>query len=247
MYKELQLIIHQLILIIMLKYALVENAMAVDPNSCVAIVSSPESKNLDDVINFMVAEGTGLTRPQAMAYFEKLTQTLLYFVGQGHSVNTPLMRVRPTISGIFNNKSDSFDASRHQVNIRARAGSRLRDLETNIKLEKVKVSTQAPIPDTFTDALSGESNFFATSGGIGMLKGQMLKFDVDDLQQGIFFVPVNDPATEIRVESYSGIKPSEIHFQIPTLDPGDYYLAVKSVPKSGKGIKKGELETVINV
>jgi hypothetical protein len=231
----------------MLKYALVENAMALDPSSCVAIVSSPESKNLDDVINFMVAEGTGLTRPQAMAYFEKLTQTILYFVGQGHSVATPLLRVRPTISGVFNNKSDNFDPSRHQVNIRATAGLRLRDLETNIKLEKVKASTQAPMPDTFTDVLSGESNFFATPGGIGVLKGQMLKFDVDDEQQGIFFVPVNDPATEIRVEAYSGIKPSEIHFQIPALETNDYYLVVKSIHKIGKSILKGELGTVINV
>jgi hypothetical protein len=107
MNKVLQISIHLLILIIMLKYALVENAMALDPSNCVAIVSSPESKNLDDVINFMVAEDTGLTRPQAMAYFEKLTQTILYFVGQGHSVATPLLRVRPTISGVLNNKSDN--------------------------------------------------------------------------------------------------------------------------------------------
>jgi hypothetical protein len=231
----------------MLKYVLVENAMAIDPSNCVAIVSSPESKSLDDVINFMVAEGTGLTRPQAMAYFEKLTQTVLYFVGQGHSVVTPLLRVRPTISGVFNNKSDSFDASRHHVNIRARAGSRLRDLETHIKLEKVKASTQTPIPDTFTDVLSGESNLYATPGGIGVLKGQLLKFDIEDVQQGIFFVPVNDPAAEIRVDACSGIKPSEIHFQIPALEAGDYSLVVKSIPKTGKNILKGELETILNV
>ena len=66
----------------MLKYLLVNNAMTSNPNACVAIVSSPESKNLDDVVSFMVSEGTGLTRPQALAYFEKLTQTVMYFVGQ---------------------------------------------------------------------------------------------------------------------------------------------------------------------
>jgi hypothetical protein len=63
MYKILQFIIKQLKIISMLKYALVENAMAADPNNCVAIVSSPESKNLDNVINYMIGEGTCLSRP----------------------------------------------------------------------------------------------------------------------------------------------------------------------------------------
>ncbi|MDR0815107.1 MAG: DUF4469 domain-containing protein [Bacteroidales bacterium] len=231
----------------MLKYALVENAMAVDPNSCVAIVSSPERKNLDDVINFMIAEGTGLTRPQALAYFEKLTQTVLYFVGEGHSVITPLVRVRPTVSGIFTDKRDNFDSSRHQVNIRSTSGFRLRDLETHIKLEKVNVATQIPVPEIFTDALTGEDNFWATSGGLGVLKGQLLKFDPEDVQQGVFFVPVNNPAVEIRAGVYSGIKPSEVHFQVPTLESGEYSVIVKSIPKTGKGLKRGELETVVNV
>ena len=31
--------------------------------------------NMNDVIDVMIADGIGLTRPQALAYFEKLTQT----------------------------------------------------------------------------------------------------------------------------------------------------------------------------
>ena len=55
-------IINQLNLNCMLKYALIENVLALNPYSCVAVVSSPETKDLNDVINFIVAEGTGLTR-----------------------------------------------------------------------------------------------------------------------------------------------------------------------------------------
>ena len=42
----------------MLKYVLVENGMTTEPYNCVAAVSSPEVKDLNDVIDFMIAEGS---------------------------------------------------------------------------------------------------------------------------------------------------------------------------------------------
>jgi len=145
----------------MLKYALVENVLALNPNGYVAVVSSPETKDLNAVINYMIAEGTGLTRPQALAYFEKLIQTIEFFVGQGHRVNTPLIRVKPTISGVFTNTDDSFDSSRHAVHIRTSSGLRLLDLPTKIKLEKVEPSQSIPILRSFVDGVNKKVN---TSG-----------------------------------------------------------------------------------
>ena len=229
----------------MMTYALVENGLALGPFKCVAIVSSPEVKGLNAVIDHMVAEGTGLTRPQALAYFEKLTQTIEYFVGEGHRVVTPLLRVRPTISGVFDNKKDLFDPSRHQLNIRASAGLRLKKLPSKVKMEKVEVSQQAPLPVLFIDGNSEEINLFADPGGIGVLKGNRMKFDPSDTAVGIFFVAAGDPTNETRVEVYSGIKPSEIHFQIPTLPSGDYIIVVKTRSKNGNLILKGELKEII--
>ncbi len=181
----------------MLKYALVESAMATVPNNCVAVVSSPEVKDLNDVINFMIAEGTGLTRPQALAYFEKLIQTVEYFVGQGHRVKTPLIKVCPTITGTFKDKKDTFDSSRHRINIRATAGLRLKELPSKIKLEKVAVAQQSPDPQLFIDGSSQEMNLSASPGGIGVLKGILLKFDPADSLQGVFFAAADNPFVEI--------------------------------------------------
>ena len=231
----------------MLKYALVENVMTTDPHNCIAVVSSPEVKDLNDVIDFMIAEGTGLTRPQAMAYFEKLTQTIEYFLGEGHRVVTPLVRVRLSISGVFNNKKDYFDSSRHKLNIRTSSGLRLRELPSKIKLEKVEVSQQAPLPELFEDGSSREVNLLASPGGIGVLKGNRLKFDPDDNALGIFFIPVEDTANETRVDVYSGVKPSEIHFQIPDLPAGEYAIAVKTKSLNGSYIQKGELKEIISI
>jgi len=85
----------------MINYSLVENALAPNPNGYVAVVSSPETKNLND-------------------------------------------------------------SSRHQINIRTSSGLRLLDL-------------------------------------------------------GVFFIPDDDAANEIRISGYLEILPSKLHFKIPVL------------------------------
>jgi hypothetical protein len=247
MFFTLIIFINHLILIVMLKYALVENALVTNPNYYVASVSSPEVKDLNDVVDFMIAEGTGLTRPQALAYFEKLTQTVEFFVSQGHRVVTPLVRIRPSISGVFTNTEDYFDSSRHTINIRATSGLRLKELATKIKLEKVDATLQNPSPRQFLDGTSGAVNSTATSDRSGVLKGTSLKFDVSDNRQGVFFVAANDPSNETRAQVYTEIKPSVIHFEIPSLPAGDYKVVAKSLSRNGNTILNGELKNSITI
>ena len=114
-------------------------------------------------------------------------------------------------------------------------------------MEKVKVASQAPAPELFVDGSSQEINTSASPGGIGVLKGSLMKFDPSDSALGIFFIPAENPLNEIRVNVYTGIKPSEIHFQIPELPSGAYAIMVKTLPKSGNPIQKGELRQLINV
>lgn len=216
----------------MLKYYLVQNPLVKENEKFIALVSSPETKTLDDVVNIMIAEGTGLTRPQALAYFEKLTQTVLGILKDGHNIATPLFRVRPTISGLFNNGDDSFDATRHQVNARFLAGDRLRKLSVESYLQKCDLATFQPLVKKFTDAATSSVDTNATPGGIGVINGRFLQFDLTDLSQGVFFIPGNNPETAIRAVIYSRIFPKELSFCIPMLEAGDYRIMVKTKPKT---------------
>ena len=54
----------------MFKYCLINNPLAKDGKNFVAMVKSEKTVDLDRFIKDMVDEGTGLTRPQAIAYFE---------------------------------------------------------------------------------------------------------------------------------------------------------------------------------
>jgi hypothetical protein len=231
----------------MVKYALKENKLGESSSGCLAIVSALGTASLDDIIGHIISEGTGLTRPQAMAYFEKLTQSVEYFIRLGFSVSTPLFRSRTSISGTFDNKYDSFDTARHRINVRTVSGLRLTALEKELSPVKTKFNRLFPLPEIVTDASSETDNFKVTPGGLAVVRGSLLKFDPQDTQQGIFFVSVDNLAEEIRAEIYTTIRSNEINFQIPALEVKSYVLVVKSSHYSWSSVRKGEMEYILTV
>lgn len=232
----------------MIKYVIADNSITGDKESCYAVVSSLETINLDDIITHMIEEGSGLTRPLALAYFERLTQSIIHFASHGYSITTPLIRVRPTIVGTFNGERDTFDPERHKIKIRGTEGQRLREMRINIQsVTKVSDSLHSPVLDTFIDGDTDHKDSTVTSKGGAVLIGKRLKFDKKDTRLGLFFVPINDPKNKIRVLYYSGIKPSEIHFSIPALPAGNYKLMVKTLSRNGKKILSESLEDSLQV
>jgi hypothetical protein len=170
----------------MLRYSLSKNPISTD-KSCIAVVSGFGTKTIDDIIDAMVAEGTGLTRPQALAYYEKLEQTIEFFVRSGFTVSTPLLRIRSSISGTFTDYRDKYDPARHRINIKAVSGSRLRKIGKEMDAKKVAPSHPEPEINLFSDITSEQINHTVTSGGIGILKGHHLKFDPGNSELGVFF------------------------------------------------------------
>jgi len=232
----------------MIKYMLVENSITAENETCYAVVSSPGTKKLDDIITHMIDEGSGLTRPQAMAYFERLTQSVIHYINQGYSIATPLFRVRPTICGSFNGKYDKFDPKRHQIKFRGIEGQLLQEMPVKIsKIVKVTDSQESPVLYTFTDICTETSGELLTVGGIGGLTGKRLRIDPKDERLGLFFVPVIDPKKLIRVKTYSYNKPSEIHFLIPELEKGEYKLFAHTISRNGKQIYYGKLDETLKV
>lgn len=212
-----------------------------------ALVTNSETKNLDDIINLMIDEGTGLTRPQALAYFERLMQAIGFWLQNGYCVNTPLVKFRTSISGSFRDELDSFDTNRHQLNIRATPGIRIKSIESSAKLERTRVASQVPNLLTFIDNHTEEENSVASPGEIGIVRGNFLSFDKTDPLQGVFLVPAADPTAAVRVLKYSRIKPQEVHFLCPTLAAGDYSLEVRALSKNGKELLSGVLKSTLTV
>jgi len=231
----------------MIRYSVIRNKMNSDSNECIATVNQWEKTDFNQIIDYMAGEGTGLTRPQALAYFEKLVQAFEHFITLKGGVSTPLCNVRTTITGVFRNKSDVFDPERHSINFRISPGPRLKSLQSQLKLIKEKPKVHAPDPDTFIDAASDTTNQFATPQSIATLLGSNLKFDSKDIAQGIFFVPENGAKANFRVNYYASIKTTEIHFLVPVLPPGDYTIVVQALMRRHTSITAGVLQQLITV
>ncbi len=230
-----------------LQYALFDNPLTEDTTDLMAVVQGQDTVTQDNLTDEMVIEGTGLTRPQAKAYIEKLFQLIKSHAAKGRRVKLPIVNIHSTIRGVFTSKDDKFDAARHRVVMLVTPGTELRRLEKEIKPEKVKGESPMPDPQDFTDAATGERNRTATPGGIATLKGYYLKFDPADLQQGLYFVPEANPAAAVRVEQFTSIKPAALHFLIPALPLGNYRVEVRTYMRGGKQLRTGSLTDFIEV
>lgn len=67
---------------------------------------------------------------------------------------------------------------------------------------------------------------------VKVLSGRESSEKRGNLQLGVFFVAVNNPETTIRDMIYSRIFPKELSFCIPPLEPGEYRVMVKTLPKT---------------
>jgi len=233
----------------MIKYALLENNLVASPNGCVAVVTTDGTKDLNDILNLMVAEGSGLTRPQALAYFEKLSQIVEYFLEAGYKISTPLFQIRPAIRGVFDNPEDTFDPSRHKLHFSTSSGLRLEKLAAQTKLEKTKtdIAQQVPVINNFYNEIKKTINTAAISNGSGVITGKWLKFDPGDNRLGIFFIPINDPSVVIPMSGYMEIIPTKVHFRIPAISKGEYKIIVRNLSRDKSVILQGELKYTISV
>ena len=211
-----------------LKYALFENHLTDDPNDYMAKVQDVQPSTFDDVIDLMISRGSTVTRAEAMAVFEEYGLALEQLLREGRSVNTPLFNLTPSIKGVFFGLNDPFEASRHQVRINVKPGTRLRQIEAQIPVERVSPTERLPNPREFVDANSGARNGPLTPGGLGTLLGDYLKFNPNDTEQGIFFIDAAEAATRVTVISVN--KPKELHFLVPaTLASGTYSVEVRAI------------------
>ncbi|WP_423127085.1 DNA-binding domain-containing protein [Gaoshiqia sp. Z1-71] len=229
-----------------IKYYLIDNPMTEDPNDYRAQVTGYEAVTENEIFEYMTRKGSGITTAEAKANYQEFIETHEYFLKQGYGINTEFINARPVIQGVFRDKSDVFDSSRHQVKFNVKLGKYYNQTAKDIKIEKVVPVSNNPQPEEFEDVTSGTVNEILTPGRTAVLTGLRLKFNVDDHEQGIFFVAANN--TVNRVNKIITMTNSQVVFIIPAeLASGEYTLEVHALPKGNKTVKKGLLKDKLTV
>jgi hypothetical protein len=219
--------------------------MTADPDDCRAQVVGYEVITEKEIFEYVTRQGSGITTAEAKANYEELIGAIEYFLKKGYGFNTEFFNIRPTMPGVFRNMDDKFDPSRHKIRFKVLLGKRYNHTSDDVKVEKVSPVNNAPLPNLFEDITSATVNELITPGGTAMLKGIRLKFDQNDLSQGIFLISDQE---EFRVEQVLSHNSSHIVFIVPQqLRPNAYSLEVRMCPRNAKTLKKGILPERLNV
>lgn len=220
----------------MLKYSLAENLLTERPDDYAAQPHSAASLDKEALISRMLQRGTLLTRTDIIAVLNGMEETVAEALTEGCTVNLPLFNTSFSISGVFEGPLDSFDGSRHKLNINLTKGSLLREAERGVKLEKTNPTGGASLPNVqeVKDSVSGALNERLTSGGVVELRGYHLKVEGDDPAVGLWFVPEGGGA-ELKAQVLVENKPSKIIALLPALPAGSYRVKVVTQYMSGGG------------
>ena len=226
----------------MLKYALRENLLTPEPNDYMAQVTDSQSYNLEKIIDKMIERGSTLTKADITATMQIYTETICSLLEEGFQINTPLINTSMSISGVFDGATDSFDSSRHNVNINITPGTKLKETLSKVKTQKVEAASTDPFVTEVKDIVSGKVNESLTKGGILQAVGARLKFDNSDEAQGVFLVPETGSAVRCGVVAEN--KPARVMAMIPAdITAGTYYLEIRSkmltAAKTTKTLKTG--------
>lgn len=224
-----------------LQFHLIPNHINPNSNNYIAVSTNTKSYTLEDIFDRMTRQGSTLTKAEALAAFEEITQSMIEVIQEGASITTPLLNVGSSVNGTFKDEEDSFDTGRHQISINVSAGVRLRKAATDIDPEKVTSKKRIPKLTHYFDVNSDTSNEFITPGGGARITGSLLKFDEEDTGQGVFFVN-EQTMKETKVEaSMLKNKPSELIFLTPELPAGTYRVEVRSIIYNTKKMRSGHL------
>jgi hypothetical protein len=230
-----------------IKYHLHQYAIAKNADSYKAVIIPNTIHDLSGIISQMLQRGTTLSEADILAslhlFFEVVTQE----VQEGNHVNLPIVNIKPSISGQFTNRTDSFDVARHTLKASASAGILLKNTIKNATVEKLNKSLTVPILNAFSDFQSETINDTVTPNSIGQIVGNHLKFNPANPSEGLFFV--NAANETFKATVFATLHPRKLIFTIPaTMLVGSYTVILKKAfGKPETTLRKGVLPFTLKV
>lgn len=212
------------------KYNLRENSLA-SAKSYTARPHDVPSYDLDGIIGRMLEQGSTVTRADIVAVLTSFFQTVGTLTAEGYVINTKLFRTNFSISGTFEGVQDVFDKSRHTLRLNINTGEVFKDALAKVQLGKTPYPESIPQILEVIDNASKSLNDEVTSGGILEIKGNHIKVEGDNADNGVYFVTMD--GTKHKAISIVENKPSRLFAVLPTLSPGKYILQITTQYNKG--------------
>lgn len=170
----------------------------------------------------------------------------------GFSVGTGVFYAYPSVSGVWHDKNETLDDTRHKVGVNFQLGAALREGMKQVGVEVLGVSSAGPEIVGVTDTWTGELNGVITPDETVTVRGRNIQITGENEGNGIRFVRVDDnSAVAVDMRRLTVNNPSSLSFRVPKLTPGDYWLEITTQYSAGSSLLKqartARFEKVLNV
>lgn len=228
-------------------YALYKNKLTEATDLYAARVLITSSIGLEAIADRIVEQNSVVSRTDCIAVLEASVVAVQSLLLDGARVNFGgLFDLYPRIKGKFNSITDHYDPSRHQVDIGATPGSRVRKFfRDNAVVGKLETILPKPSVLEYIDLGSGTTNSIITSGNIGTIRGSRLAFDSSDETEGIFIMS-SEGGAETKVTAIQKNMPSELVFMVPNFIYSNVYLEVRKHFSIEGELRSGRLDHVLS-
>ncbi|MCB1157009.1 MAG: DUF4469 domain-containing protein [Leptospiraceae bacterium] len=174
-----------------------------------------KSHGTEEIVNRMLEGGSTVTKSDIFAVLNDMKRAIQNTIANGERVNIEgFCQFYPLVQGTFEDRYDTFDPSRHKLDVGVKVSSEFKEPIMKAKVEKFRLPKNAPEIFDFNDFKTGESNSRIFPLVIGSLKGRILKLDPETEDEGLFLQNMSDLSYH-KVEMISKNNPSELMFLCP--------------------------------
>lgn len=230
-----------------MKYTLRESPL--EHGGAFAKITPNGVADLDTLARHIVtARGSRYSEETVTGVVAELRQAALHYLAHGIRVNlSDLLELFPVYRRRFRSVTERIGSDTSGLGLGCRVSRSLTaDLRRRVSMEyDERPPSLLPYAADFEDLSSGRRNARLTPGGIGTVRGQHLKADLRNPDEGVFFV-ARAGGKEVQVTRFSRNTPTELTFQNPALTPGAVYrLEVRVRPRHVKTLRTCRLSKTL--
>lgn len=209
-----------------LKIWLADNTLTTDDkNDKVPVLDSAGKLELQDVIQRMLSEDTGLRKETLDHSVHLYNRVLLDLLLNGYSVNTGLFRAVAQPTGIV--EGGQWDKEKNGIYVVFTQGKDLREAIDEASVEILGEKANVMYILDVVDKKSGRKDGSATAGHNLLVNGAMLKVVGDNEANGVSLTDGDGTVTKLDADQIVINNPSSLLLLLPAgLAAGEYTLTV---------------------
>lgn len=220
-----------------LKGWLIDNTVTTDDlNDKILQLESAGSADLDDIIDEMIKEDTGLRRETLMHSITLFNRVTTRLILSGYSVNTGLFRAVAKFLGIV--EGAVWNKEKNSIYVAVTQDKMLREAIAQTAVQILGTKSNIMYILETEDRKTGLKDGTATSGRNLLVRGAMLKVVGSDPAVGVSLTNASGVVTKLDADLLATNKPSELILLLPTgLADGEYTLTVTTQYSTGAVLK----------